>query len=395
VSTTTLILGGGVGGIVTAVTLRKKLPSAHRIVLVTRSLDFSLGTTNTWVMLGERTRSQVTRSLEGLSRQGIDLVVSEITAIDPRTRSVTTAQGTLAGDHLVLALGAELDPSGVEGLGDAGLTFYTQEGAARLHDALTRFEGGRLVLLVAGAPFKCPPAPYEAAFLLNDWLHEESLREKTILDLYTVEGRPMATAGPEMGTLVMGELEQRGVGYHPQKKASRVDPAKKIIHFADGSNAAFDLLVTVPPHVAPRVVRDAGLTNASGWIPVEPLTLNVLSAGASPNVYAIGDVTVTALPGRFKPDMPLSLPKAAIFAEKQAQVVASAIAAAALGTGSKENFDGIGFCYIELGKEHAMRGDGWFFEEAHPRMSPTPPSAELAREKRAWAANWVASYLPS
>jgi sulfide:quinone oxidoreductase len=393
-STTTLILGGGVGGIVTAVALRSQLPSPHRIVLVTRHSEYFLGTSKTWVMLGERTRAQVSRPLRGLASRGIEIVQSEISGLDVPTRTVTTSQGTIAGDHLVIALGADVDPSSIEGLGEAGHTFYTMDGAVRLHDTLTKFEGGRLALVVAGAPFKCPPAPYEAAFLLHEWLNEVSLRDKTQFDLYTVEGRPMATAGPEMGTLVMAELENRKIGYHRQKRPVRADAAKHLVEFQDGSSASYDLLITVPPHQAPRVIKESGLTNASGWIPVDPQTMHVSTLDPSANVYAIGDVTATTLPGRFQADAPLALPKAGIFAEKQAIVVAAEIAARALGRSADERFDGIGFCYIELTSELAMRGDGWFFALPHPTMKPTPPSADLAREKRAWVDRWMDTYLP-
>lgn len=196
----------------------------------------------------------------------------------------------------------------------------------------------------------------------------------------------MATAGPEMGQYIRGELAQRSIGLHPQKKPVRIDHMARRVSFEDGSEAGYDLLIAVPPHEAPEVVRDAQLTNASGWIPVDPLTLNVTAAPGAGKVYAIGDVTTVPLPGRYKPDAALSLPKAGVFAEAHGRIAAHQIAAKILGRLPSETFDGRGYCYLEIGGGRALKADGSFFELPHPVMQKQTPDEAQFRDKVAWVA---------
>jgi sulfide:quinone oxidoreductase len=392
-ATTTLILGGGTGGIVTANTLRGLLPKEHRIIVVDKSPSFTLGATKPWVMVGERTVKQLQHPRSALKRKGIEVVQAEILRFDAAKREVVAGRNTLHGDYMVLALGADYHMGAVEGLEKAAHTFYTLDGASRLHDALKTFTGGEVVILIPRAPFKCPPAPYEGALLLHNYFRKRGLLEKVRMAVYTVEGAPMATAGPEIGQFVRGLLSERQIAYHPQKRTKSVDPERKRILFEDGSEAAFDLLIAVPPHEAPKVVRESGLTGPSGWIPANPKTLEVTGPGAAPQVYAIGDVTTVPLPGRFKPDAPLVLPKAGAFAEGEARVVAAHIAARVLGREAPAAYEGKGFCYIETGDLHAVRGDGDFFAMPHPTMSRRTPDMMQYEDKLSWVAQWLKANL--
>jgi sulfide:quinone oxidoreductase len=382
----TLILGGGFGGIAAANTLRRLLPPEHRITVVERNPTFHVGAGKTWVMLGERTEEQISRSVADLLERDVRLVPGQVQSLDLARGAVATDRGELRGDFLVLALGADLDLTGVPGLAEAAHTFYTVEGALRLRTALEGFGGGDLAIVIPKTPFKCPPAPYEAAMLLEHALASRGLREKARLSIYTVEGAPMATAGPEMGQLIRDELGRRGIAFHPQKKAVRVDAAARHIGFEDGSGAAYDLLVAIPPHQAPKVVREAQLVGPSGWIPVDPHTLKIVGAAGEAEVYAIGDVTSMPLPGRFRPDAPLSLPKAGVFAEAQGKIVAHQIAARVLGTATADRFDGTGFCYLEVGGGKALRAEGRFFEMPHPVMQRRSPDEAQLRDKQDWVA---------
>ena len=161
------------------------------------------------------------------------------------------------------------------------------------------------------------------------------------------------------------------------------------ISFEDGTEAPYDLLIAVPAHEAPRSARQSGLTNQSGWIPVDPKTLKT----AADRVYAIGDVTVVPLPGRYKPDVPLFLPKAAVFAEGHGRVVAAEIAGNVLGKEPSEVFDGKGFCFIEMGNRQALGGEGAFFELPHPRVTLRGPDPAQLAEKEAWAAKFLEKYF--
>jgi sulfide:quinone oxidoreductase len=241
-------------------------------------------------------------------------------------------------------------------------------------------------MLIPRAPFKCPPAPYEAAMLLHAAFAARGLTGQVRIALYTVEPAPMPTAGPEMGQYIRSELAARGIDYGPQKKAVRVDGAARRIAFEDGSEASYDLLIAIPPHEAPKAVRDAGLVNASGWIPVDPQTLRVTAPAAAGEIYAVGDVTAVPLPGRYKPDVALSLPKAGVFAAAQGRVVAHQIAAKLLGTAPRETFDGAGYCYLETGGGRAVKADGSFFALPHPVMRRQLPDEAQFRDKLDWVA---------
>lgn len=384
-ATTTLILGGGFGGIAAANRLRGLLPMEHKVILVDRSGTHLVGAGKTWLMLGEKQIGEVTQARAALVKRGVEFRQSTATGIDIAGRTVTTSDGLIQWDYLMIALGANVSMAGVPGLADAAHTFYTLEGADRLRGVIADFKGGEIVILIEKPPFKCPPAPYEAAMLLQD--HFANRKVPARIAIHTPEGIPMATAGPEMGGFIKGELASRGIALHTQRQVSRVDAAGRRIHFADGSEAAYDLLLCVPAHEAPGVVKEAGLLNSGGWIPVDPRTMEV-RAGEG-RLFAIGDITTVSLPGRFKPDVPLVLPKAGVMAEAQAEVAASRIADTILGKTPTAEFDGRGFCYFEMGGGVAVRAEGSFFELPHPVMGKQAPSAEQLKHKH----DWVASHL--
>jgi sulfide:quinone oxidoreductase len=196
----------------------------------------------------------------------------------------------------------------------------------------------------------------------------------------------MATAGPEMGAFMKSQLEARGISLHSKAQLSNVDPTAKVLHFADGSEVSFDLLLCVPVHKAPAVVRAAGLTGDGPWIKVNPRTME---AGDGGRVFAIGDVTVVNLPGRFKPDMPLVLPKAGVMAEAHALVAAARIADLVEGRVPTAEFDGRGFCYLEVGGGIAVRAEGSFFNMPHPVMEKHMPDEAQMQDKL----DWVAAHL--
>lgn len=394
---TTVILGGGFGGIAAANTLRGLLDAAgaanetREIVVVDESPRFHVGAGKTWIMLGERTHEEISRPRAALLAQGVRLVEARVEAIDLVRGDVAFSGGALAWGHLVVALGASLDMTKVPGLAEAAHTFYTIDGAERLRLALDAFRGGDVAIVIPRVPFKCPPAPYEAAMLLHDAFARRGLAGAARIAIYTAEGAPMATAGPEMGSFIKGELAARGIAFHPLHAATRVDPAARRIEFGVGGarEAHYDLLIAIPPHEAPKVVRDAGLTNASGWIPVDPRTLRValpdLPAAAG-DVYAIGDVTTIPLPGRYKPDVALALPKAGVFAEAHGRVVAHQIAARIIGRASTEAFDGNGYCYLETGANRAVKANGAFFATPHPVMQKNAADEAQLQDKRDWVA---------
>ncbi len=330
---TTVILGGGVGGLVAANTLRRRLDGLHRIVLVERQAQHVFTPSYLWMMLGWREPADISRDLGRLARKGIDVVREEIREIDPARRAVRTERQEISGDFLVAALGAEGWLGGVAGLAEAGHNLYDLDGVLRLRDALVAFREGRVAVLIAGLPFKCPAAPYEAAMLIEASLGERGLRDRSQVDVYTPETLPMPVAGKAMGEAIKAMVEAKGIGYHGQHKLTAVDPERRELTFDGGVRAGYDLLVVIPPHRCPPVVKEAGLTGEAGWVPVDKATL----ATPHERVFAIGDVTAIRLP------VGLMLPKAGVFAHGQAEAVAHNIAAEVTGRAERRRFDGSGY----------------------------------------------------
>jgi sulfide:quinone oxidoreductase len=370
---TVAIVGGGVGGIVAANELADRLPQGHRVVLVERSAQHAFAPSFLWLMTGDRRPAQITRDLRSLLRPRVELVQSAARSVDVAAARIATDAGSLAYDHLVLAVGAELAPEAIPGLAETAHTFYTLEGATGLYEALSRFESGRIVVVVSSLPYKCPGAPHEGAMLIADFFRRQGRRDKVQLDLYTPEPQPLPVAGPELGKAVEQMLASRGISFRPAHKLSAVDPAKRELSFDGKPTVAYDLLVAIPPHRGPRLLKDSGLANDAGWVPVDRDTLATRQDG----VYAIGDATAIPIPGRWRPDTPLMLPKAGVFAHAQALTVARRLAAKITGTSTDAAFCGDGYCMLEAGEDLAGFASGNFFAEPSPEL-------RLHRIGKAW-----------
>jgi len=313
-------------------------------------------------MTGDREPDQIRRPMAGLLRRGVELVQAEVIGIDPVHRRVRTSATEIAYDHLIVALGADLAPDAIPGLSAASHTFFTFDGATRLRDTLRAFSGGRIAVVVSAMPYKCPGAPHEGAMLIADYFRRRGLSTKVKIHLFTPEPQPMPVAGPRLGEAVRGMLESKGIEFHPLHKLTVVEPGARELTFDNGRQFRYDLLVAVPPHRAPKAVVAAGLTNQAGWIPVDPRTLGTNQDG----VHAIGDVTAIPIPGRWKPDVPLMLPKAGVFAHAQAEVVAQRIVAGIAGRECQAMFCGDGYCMLEAGEDLAGFAFGNFFAEPAP-----------------------------
>ncbi|MDP2433930.1 MAG: FAD/NAD(P)-binding oxidoreductase [Pseudomonadota bacterium] len=376
---TVLILGGGVGGVVAATRLRQRLPREYRVVLVEREPEFIFQSAFLRLMMGQRSRAAISRPLANLEKRGIEVIRGEVEAIDPAKRAARVNGRELTGDYLVLALGAELAVDAVPGLAEAGINLYTPEGATRLNEARRDFRAGRIAVLVCATPFKCPAAPYEAAMLLDADFRRRGLRDAVAIDLYTPEPGPMGAAGPEISKQVRQMVEAKGIGYHPEHAVAGVDASMKQLRFANGVTADFDLLAYVPPHRAPLCAREAGLCGASGWVEVDRATL----ATRFPGVYAIGDaVGISLVTGK-------PLPKAAVFAQAQAETVARNIADQIEGRPAANHFDGHGACFLEIGGGRAGFGSGNFYAEPAPAITMKPPGRLMHWAKAAYEKYWL------
>lgn len=379
---TIVILGGGVGGVVATRKLRRRLGSHHRIVVIDRSPFHLFQSSLLWLMVGDRREDQIRRPLNRLTRHGVEFLNDEVSEIDLGRRIVRTRSGTLEFDYLIVALGARTTPASVEGFSEMAFDLYSLDGCQQIHETLENFSGGRVGVLVTSVPFKCPAAPYEAAFLVESFLRRKGLRNRSEIHLYTPEHQPMPVAEAALGEAITEMLVDRGIHYHPLFTFETMLPETREIATADGRAEPVDLLIAVPPHEAPEVVRSSGLVGASGWIHVDPHTLRTEDQG----VFAIGDVTTIKLPSG------KSLPKAGVFAHEEADVVARQIADEIRGGEHRATFGGRGYCWIELGDGHAGFAGGTFYHDPEPRVRMARPGrlwhwAKVAFEKW-WLRRW-------
>ena len=375
---TVLVLGGGVGGVVAASVLRRELAPEDRVVLVERSAKHTFWPSLLWLMSGSRKAEQVQRDLEPLARRGIEVRHGEIREIDPERRRVVVDGEALTGDALVVSLGAELVPDRVPGLPEAGGNFYTLDGARQVFDQVENLHSGKVAVVVADVPFKCPAAPYEAAMLLDGLLRRRRVRDRVALTVYAAEPAPMGVAGPDVSRGVVAFVRQRGIEYRPSTKLVRVDAAGKRLHFDTGDEAEFDVLAAVPPHAAPEVVRNSPLAGPSGWIPIDPAACETRFE----NVFAIGDVTTVPL------KLGKPLPKAGVFANRQAEAVAHTVAARLRGRDGGQTFDGHGECFIELGGGVAGFARGNFYADPAPQIHMYRAGRHWHAAKVGFERNW-------
>lgn len=361
-----LVLGGGFGGVAAAHALRQHLPAEDEVVLVERRPYFLLGLRKNWVLAGRGTLEEGRRPLSALARFGIRVVAGTITAIDPASRRVTVDGQQLEGDAMVVALGAALAPDQVPGFRDHAFNIYDPEEVPRAAEALRTFRGGRIVIGIFGAPYKCPPAPYELAFLLQETLQERGV--PATLEVFTPQPMSIPLLGPASCTAIEGRLAARGIRFLPAHRATAVENGAVVF---GNERHPFDLLLGVPPHRCPEVVVQSGLTEGGDWVRVNPRTLET----RFPSVYAIGDITEVPMAN----GMPL--PKAGIFAEAEAAVVAARIAATFSGQPATATFDGSGYCFLEVGHREAMLVRGRFLAEPKPEVEIAGPSPAFAADK--------------
>ncbi len=373
-----LILGGGFGGVATAHALRRRLPPEDEIVVVERRPYFMLGLRKTWALVGRGTLEEGRRPLQALERFGIRVLPGTITAIDPASRAVEVDGRRWEGDAMVVALGAELAPEAIPGFREHALNVYDPQEIPRAMEAVRAFRGGQVMIGIFGAPYKCPPAPYEMAFLLQDFFEARGVRAR--ISVFTPQPMSLPVLGAAGCSVLEGRLAERGIDFLPNHKATAVEAGAVI--FGD-RRRSFDLLLGVPPHRCPEVVVRSGLTDGGAWVRVHPRTLET----RFPGVYAIGDITEILLPN----GMPL--PKAGVFAEAEGEVVAERIAAVFAGREPEASFSGEGFCYLELGRGEAMLVRGRFLTEPAPEIEIAEPSPNYLEEKKRFEAERLRAWF--
>src|SRR5580693_3346620 len=366
-----VILGAGFAGLELAALLSAEFGEDAGVVLIDRSDGFIFGFSKLDVMFGRATADHVVHPYADVVKPGVRCVQAAVRSLDPVARRVVTYDESFEADSLVVALGADLDPAATPGLAEGGHEFYTVAGAFALRGVLERFAGGRVVVGVTSTPFKCPPAPSETALLVHDFLQARGLQKDSQVSLVMPMGVPIPPS-PDASAALLAAFAERGIAWHPDQTVTALDPGRSVAICADETELPYDLFLGVPAHRAPAVVQASGLC-VDGWVPVDSRTLET----AFPDVYAVGDVTS------------VGTPKAGVFAEGQASVVAEAIIARVRGLAGGQYYDGRGICYLEFGRDQVAKVDVTFVPDQAPRGHMQGPSSELAADKRAFGASRV------
>jgi sulfide:quinone oxidoreductase len=370
VTTSVLVLGAGFGGLELSTRLLEELGVDVDVTLIDRADSFVFGFSKLDVMFGKRAPDDVRMQYGDITTPHLRFRQETITRIDPVNRRVTTDLDAYEADVVIVALGADYDLAATPGLADAGNEFYSVAGAEALRDILPTFHGGTAMVGVCGAPFKCPPAPSEAAILLDEFLRDQGVRDGVQIQVVIPFGTPIPPS-PATSEAILATFADRGIEFIPERKVASLDAQTNEAVLDDGRRLAFDLFLGIPVHRVPAVVESSGLA-VDGWIPVDPRTL----ATRFPGVYAVGDVTSVATP------------KAGVFAEGAARVVADHLIARIRGADAPAGYGGTGSCYVEFGGDEVGRVDVDFFSTpGHPTGTFVAPSAEMAAEKADFASS--------
>ena len=364
-----VVLGAGFGGLELSSILSEAIGDYLDLILIDKNDSFIFGFSKLDVMFGRKTSDAVRLAYRNIVKHGVHFHQESITAIDPETRQVTTDGGTYEADVLVIALGADYDLNATPGLTEGGNEFYSLAGAERLRDVIPGFSKGRAIVGVTSTPFKCPPAPSEAALLLHDHLTARGVRVACEISLVIPFGIPIPPS-PATSKALIAAFAERGITFVPNRLVRALDPARRVAILDDKSEMPYDLFLGIPKHRVPDVVASSGMTE-DGWIPVDRKNLKT----RFPNIYAIGDVTS------------VGTAKAGVFSEAAARVVAASIIADVLGGEQPSAYKGAGACYVEFGGERVGRVDVDFLSGPSPTGSFTEPSIALVGEKQTFGSS--------
>jgi len=363
--TRVVVLGAGFGGLELTTILSDAFGEAMDIVLIDKGDAFVFGFSKLDVIFGRQMPAEIRHPYRDIVKSGVRFVQSTVRFIDPTARRVRTDTGTFDADVLVVALGADLDPAATPGLVEGGNEFYTVPGALALRDVLPRFERGPAIIGVTGKSFKCPPAPSEAALLLHDYLVARGRRQATEIAVVMPFGTPIPPS-PDTSEAILRAFAERGIRFVKDRLVQALDPKRKVAVLNDGAEMPYELFLGVPVHRVPAVVVESGLAaDPFGWVPVNKKTLET----RFPAVYAVGDVNG------------VGTPKAGVFAEGAARVVAASVIAELRGGPLPDAYDGAGSCYVEFGHGRVGRVDVNFLSGPKPTGTFQEPSDALRSEK--------------
>jgi len=363
-----LILGGGFGGLSAANEIRNSLSlSQVKITIVDKKNWFMVGFAKLWIMNGTRTFENSTGSLFNLTKKEIDFLNEEVLQIDLENKNVKTTTKEILYDFLIIAMGAVLAPQKISGLAENGLNLYDYRESEKIHDKILNLKSGKIAISIMGMPYKCPPAPFEASLLIDSMLRKAGTREAIQINVYGPSPITLPAAGPEISKQILDLISSKKIIFHPSCKIKSIESGKMI--FQD-DQADFDLLLAVPPHIAPKVIYDSGLAQQDNFIPI-----NRDCKTSFENVYAVGDVT------SLKVTETMAVPKAGVFAEGEGITVAKNIISKIQSKEDSNLFDGKGGCFIESGHGTASMIKVDMFSESGPSTELTESNSDFLDQK--------------
>ncbi|MCV0393321.1 MAG: NAD(P)/FAD-dependent oxidoreductase [Nitrosopumilus sp.] len=375
-----VILGGGFGGLASANELRNSLSSSQlKITIIDKKDWFMVGFAKLWIINGTRTFENSVGSLNNLGKKEITFIKEEILSIDPKTKNIKTNSQTISYDYLIISMGAVLAPEKIPGLKEHGFNLYDHDHLSQIHEKLMSIKSGKIAISIMGMPYKCPPAPFEASLLIDAMLRKRGVRDSIQIDFYSPAPITLPAAGPDVSKKILELVNSEQIVFHNSSKIKSVEPHKLIF---ENSQTDFDLLLAIPPHIAPKVIYDSGLAKESGFI-----LINRDCKTKFENVFAIGDVT--SLPVTES----MAVPKAGIFAEGEGITVAKNIISKILSKEEEVYFDGKGGCFLESGRDTASVIEVNMFSNPKPTTNLTESNEDNLVKKQQFEKERLSNWL--
>jgi len=310
-----VIVGGGFGGASAARKLVELMPSAN-ITLIDANSTYTACPFSNLVIGTDRALSEQVFDFEGLRASGITVINDLVEDVDPVAQSVSTAQGlTLSYDRLILSPGIDLRWGAIEGYDEAAAELMPHAWQAGLQTTLLRqkleaLENGQPVIMtIPPAPYRCPPGPYERASMIAHYLKLNKPRSKLILLDAKDQFSKMALFQEAWAEHYPDHLEWRGASEDGAISRGDTQTGEGFFDFASERASVVNV---IPPQKAGFIADRAGVSDATGWCPIDPLSFQ---SRLQPNIHVIGDATIAA-----------PMPKSAFSANLQGKFCALAIA---------------------------------------------------------------------
>ena len=369
-----LILGGGFGGLSAANELRNSLSESQiKITIIDKKDWFMVGFAKLWIISGVRTFENSTGSLNQLPKKGINFLKDKIVKLDLESKTVkTNSRGDISYDFLIISTGVVLSPQRIPGLVENGFNLYDHDHLLQIRKKLESIESGKIAIAIMGMPYKCPPAPFEAALIIDSMLRKREIRNSIQIDFYSPAPITLPAAGPEVSKQILEMINSEKIIFHESCKTISVESNKLIFEKGEKEDieASFDLLLAVPPHISPQIIYDSNLAKEPGFIPIDRDCKTSFD-----NVFAIGDVTSLTVTEK------LAVPKAGVFAEGEGITVAKNIISKIKSQDKFVLYDGKGGCFIESGRNTASVIEVDMFSNPKPSTKLTESTAENLDKK--------------